>query len=85
MNDVEIPENPPFVDALAWGQMYKNIYGLGSLQKFDGFVQYFIDNVDKFKAIYNAEDPKKVAFPGEWNQKLDPFQKVLAYKAIRPD
>jgi len=65
--------------------MYKTIYGLQFLNKFDGFLDYFKENVDKFKAIYNAEDPKKVMFPGEWHQKLDPFQKVLVYKAIRPD
>jgi len=23
--------------------------------------------------------------PGEWNEKLDSFQKILVYKALRPD
>lgn len=42
-------------------------------------------NTQKFEAIYNTEDPKPVPFPGEWNVNLDPFQKLLVYKAIRPD
>jgi len=26
--EVDIPPNPDFVDALAWGQMFKTVYGL---------------------------------------------------------
>jgi len=37
MEDVHIPEAPAFVDSLAWGQMYKTIYGLQHLRGFDGF------------------------------------------------
>lgn len=83
--DVEAPENPPFIDSLSWGLMYKTVHGTLKLSGFDGFFDYFIENVEKFKAIYNADDPKKVKFPGEWNEKLDSFQKLLVYKAIRPD
>jgi len=36
-DNINIPENPSFVDALAWTQMYKNIYGLGNLKNFEGF------------------------------------------------
>lgn len=39
MEEVDIPENPPFVDALAWSQMYKTVYGLKNLKKFDGFLE----------------------------------------------
>jgi len=41
--------------------------------------------MDKFEQIYNTEDPKLIEFPGEWQETLDPFQKLLVYKAIRPD
>jgi len=37
MEDVQVPENPPFVDALSWGLMYKTVYGLQYLSGFDGF------------------------------------------------
>jgi len=41
--------------------------------------------VNKFKAIYIAEDPRKVLLPGEWHERLTLFQKLLIYKALRPD
>lgn len=77
MGDVSIPNNPPFIDKLAWGQMQKTIYGLKQLKGFEGFNEYFIENVEKFRAIYDAEDPKTVAFPGVWQEALDPFKKLL--------
>jgi len=37
MEDVQVPENPPFVDSLSWGLMYKTVYGLQYLSGFEGF------------------------------------------------
>jgi len=51
MEDVTIPGNPPFIDKLAWGQMYKTVYGLKQLKGFEGFNEYFSENVEKFRAI----------------------------------
>jgi len=65
--------------------MFKNVVGLKMLKGFEGFNKYFINNLEKFEAIYNAEEPKRVPLPGEWNERLDAFQKLLIYKAIRPD
>lgn len=83
--DVMLPEKPSFIDLLAWIQMFKTIIGLSKLTNFDGFEEQFLTNTIKFKAIYEADDPSKVAFPGEWQEKLDPFEKLLVFKAIRPD
>lgn len=65
--------------------MYKTIVGLKQLKGFEGFNKYFMNNLEKFEAIYNADEPRKIPFPGEWNERLDQFQKILVYKAIRPD
>lgn len=58
---------------------------MSKLKKFDNFKDYFFDNTEKFKKIYINDDPREVAFPGTWKETLDPFQKLLVYKAIRPD
>jgi len=36
-----------------------------------------MNNLEKFEAIYNSDEPKKIPFPGEWNERLDQFQKLL--------
>eukprot|EP00801_Mesodinium_rubrum_P000083 Mrub_00083.p1 GENE.Mrub_00083~~Mrub_00083.p1 ORF type:complete len:1986 (+),score=436.27 Mrub_00083:724-5958(+) len=76
---------PNYIDPLIWNRIYKNIYGLSRLKKFDNFKDYFFDNVEKFKKIYINEDPREISFPGTWKETLDQFQKLLVYKAIRPD
>jgi len=42
---------PNFVDKLTWNRIYTTIYGLGNLKRFDGFRDYFFENVEKFKKI----------------------------------
>jgi len=42
---------PSFVDTLTWSRIYKIIYGLGNLKGFEGFREYFFENVEKFQKI----------------------------------
>jgi len=76
---------PNWIDQITWTRILKFIYSVSKLNRFDGFNTYFIDNTIKFKKIITSDDPRSVQFPGEWNEKLDQFQKILVLKALRPD
>jgi len=39
----------------------------------------------KFQNIIERENPLEQVFPGEWDANLNIFEKLLVYKAIRPD
>lgn len=52
---------------------------------FKGFDEFFIKNNKLFQEIYDSRDPHREPMPGDWNQKLTPFQKMIVIKAIRAD
>jgi len=41
--ELRIPESPSYIDKLSWIRIYKNIFGLSRLKRFDGFKEYFFD------------------------------------------
>lgn len=76
---------PSWIDKMSWQHIYKDIHGLDTVKGFEGFRDYFVNNLEKFEMIYTNEDPRKVSFPSDWEEKLDMFQKMIIYKALRPD
>jgi dynein heavy chain len=65
--------------------VYKQLYSLNKLDAFEGITEYFINWHKKFKKIFDAEKPHEENLPGDWNAKLNSFQKLLILKAIRAD
>jgi len=59
--------------------------GLQNLKNFEGFSDYFFNNLHKFQNIIERENPLEQILPGEWNTHFSSFEKLLIYKAIRPD
>jgi dynein heavy chain, axonemal len=55
------------------------------LEAFRGIEAYFIEFHKKFKKIYDATEAHKEKMPGEWDEKLDSFQKMIMLKALRSD
>ena len=45
----------------------------------------FINFHKKFKKIFDSPDAHEEPMPGDWNTKLNSFQKMIVLKAIRPD
>lgn len=39
----------------------------------------------KFKKIFDAQDAHEEPLPGDWDEKLNSFQKMIVLKSIRPD
>jgi dynein heavy chain len=80
-----IPNPTDWLDDLEWSQVYKQLYVMSQLSKFKGIDTYFIEYHKKFKKIFDAPEAQEEPLPGEWDTKLNSFQKMIILKAIRPD
>lgn len=83
---IDVPKNPTdWLGDLEWAEAYKQLYGMSQLSALKGFDQAFIDNHKEFQKLFDSNEPETMPLPGEWDQKLDYFQKMIALKCIRPD
>lgn len=57
---------------------------MSKLPSLKGVDRYFIENDEKFKVIFDSNEPENLPMPGEWDRK-DYFQKMIILKSIRPD
>lgn len=84
--EINVEENPTdWLQELEWQEVYKQLYAMDKLRAFQGITEYFKSFHKKFKKIFDAEKPHEENLPGDWNNKLNSFQKLLILKAIRPD
>ena len=58
---------------------------MGADSLFPGLEEFFINNLEAFKPFYDAQDPQLCQLPGEWEDKLNTFQKMIVLKALRSD
>jgi len=58
---------------------------MSKLDVFKGIDSYFIEFHKKFKKIFDATEAHEEKMPGEWDDKLNSFQKMIVLKAIRSD
>lgn len=58
---------------------------MDTLPAFEGITEYFISFHKKFKKVFDSVDAHEEPMPGDWNTKLNSFQKMILLKAIRPD
>lgn len=58
---------------------------MSQLDAYKGFEEYFLANNKLFQPIFDSREPQNEPLPGEWNHKLNTFQKMIVLKAIRPD
>jgi dynein heavy chain len=83
---IEPKDNPTeWLDDLVWGDVWKQLVGMSKLPTLAGFDQFFLDNQAEFQRIFDSPKPEDEPIPGEWNDKLDYFQKMIVIKAIRQD
>jgi len=58
---------------------------MAQLPAFAGVDTYFIEYHKKFKKIFDATEAHLEPMPGEWDTKLNSFQKMILLKAVRSD
>lgn len=55
------------------------------LPAFKGIDTFFIANHLEFKKIFDSIEPQNEPIPGDWNSKLNTFQKLILLKSLRSD
>jgi dynein heavy chain len=84
--EIDVVPNPTdWLDELEWIETYKQIYGMNELPAFKGIDEYFIEYHKRFRKIFDSPNAHEEPLPGEWNDKLDSFQKMIVLKSIRSD
>ena len=84
--EIDIIKNPyDWLSNKEWAQMYKQMYGLAQLPAFSGIDKALITHQAGFRQIFDSVEAHREPMPGEWNDKLDAFQKMIVIKAIRSD
>lgn len=58
---------------------------MAHLPAYKGIDTYFIEFNKKFKKVFDSPEAHEEPLPGDWNNKLNSFQKMIVLKAIRPD
>ncbi|XP_028408947.1 dynein heavy chain 7, axonemal-like [Dendronephthya gigantea] len=75
-------ENPcSWLPARSWDEMCR----LDDLKTFKGFHRKFKGHVEGWKTIYDSNEPQNEPLPGEWDEKLDEFHKLIVLRCLRPD
>ena len=72
---------PEWLPGAQWGELTKAC----DLEPFKGFDTSFAEHVEGFKAYYDSATPYSDPLPGGWEEKLNPLQKLIALRLLRPD
>lgn len=85
--EVKIADNPTdWLDDLTWSETAKQIVAMArDLPAFKGINEYFMKNHLLFKKIFDSIEPHNDPLPGEWDAKLNTFQKMIVLKSLRAD
>nr|XP_046240546.1 dynein axonemal heavy chain 1 [Scatophagus argus] len=73
--------------AVSWlsERAWQDILGLSALDNFSNLAESFTEHLHGFKAIFDSNQPHREPLPGEWDTKLDSFQKLLVLRCLRAD
>lgn len=84
--DIQVETNPTnWIAENTWADVYKQFFKMEELEALVGIKDYFMTNSDLFKPLFDSTSPHEEPIPGDWNDKLNNFQKIIILKALRPD
>eukprot|EP00879_Flechtneria_rotunda_P017460 GHRR01018298.1.p1 GENE.GHRR01018298.1~~GHRR01018298.1.p1 ORF type:complete len:1011 (+),score=303.03 GHRR01018298.1:919-3951(+) len=79
----EPPHNPSnWLPDKLWGELVRLS---NDVPDFEGLEADFREHQDAFKVVYDAADPVAAPLHNPWSTKLDPFQRLLLLRVLRPD
>ncbi|MCJ8732203.1 hypothetical protein PDJAM_G00208530 [Pangasius djambal] len=64
---------------------WDEICRLDELECFKGLREDVARLRDGWKEVYDSKDPHHTPFPGQWQEKLGQFQRMLVIRCLRPD
>ncbi|XP_056267415.1 dynein axonemal heavy chain 1 [Pseudoliparis swirei] len=73
--------------AVSWlsERAWQDLLGLSALDHFNNLAESFTEHLQGFKRIFDSNQPHREPLPGEWDTKLDSFQKLLVLRCLRAD
>ncbi|XP_070559259.1 dynein axonemal heavy chain 3-like isoform X5 [Ptychodera flava] len=80
-------ENPYPNPATEWlsEKSWSEIVRVSDLDKFDGFMKDFRNNLEDWKELYDSPTPHIDKIPEPWELTLNHIQKLIVLRIIRPD
>uniref|UniRef100_A0A7N6BSG9 EF-hand domain-containing protein n=1 Tax=Anabas testudineus TaxID=64144 RepID=A0A7N6BSG9_ANATE len=77
----------PYSNPCTWlaKKSWDEICRLDEMEHFKGLRQDMAHLRNEWKKVYDSPNPHQTFFPGEWQQKLSQFQKMLVIRCLRPD
>ena len=84
--DAKVPSNvTKWIDDNSWPNIWRQFYGMEQIENMKGIEKHFMEKPDDFRNIYDAVEAHEEKLPEPWESKLDPFEKLIVLKALRPD
>ncbi|XP_076449948.1 dynein axonemal heavy chain 7-like [Babylonia areolata] len=75
------PNPTTWLPSKSWDELCR----LDDLPHFKNIRTDFAAMTDDWKVIYDSMEPQHEKYPGEWNTKLESFQRLLALRCLRSD
>ncbi|XP_076854479.1 dynein axonemal heavy chain 7 isoform X2 [Brachyhypopomus gauderio] len=75
------PNPCTWLPTVAWDEICR----LDELGGFRGLRRDLSRLTDGWKNVYDSKEPHHTPFPGEWEEKLGQFQRMLVVRCLRPD
>jgi dynein heavy chain len=73
-----IPEN-------TWPILIRELAGINKLNNCEGILESFLTDSQSWKSYFESSEPENEELPGNWDNLLDEFDKLLILKAFRLD
>jgi dynein heavy chain len=86
LGEIRIRENPTnWISKNEWNNFYRQLkYMNDHFKETKGLEEYFMNNHEKFKILYDSNTMHKDPLPDRWND-LSDFMRLCVVKMIRPD
>ncbi|XP_041928965.1 dynein heavy chain 7, axonemal isoform X2 [Alosa sapidissima] len=77
----------PYSNPCTWlpKKAWDEICRLDEMERFSGLRKNLATMKDGWKTVYDSKDPHRTTLPGDWQEKLGNFQRMLIIRCLRPD
>eukprot|EP00775_Hariotina_reticulata_P006671 gene6671-6895_t len=73
---------PDWISDKCWGELCRSA-SLGP--EWEGLATHVAEHLDEWRTLYDSFSPQTEMLPGDWEQRLEPFQRLLLLRALRLD